>query len=538
MRLRSDLTGLTLDRITHFWQVKTMFRAFLSLQILFCFQMLMADRPNILYIMTDDHSYQTYATYGGPLKDIVKTPNLDSIANEGMRFDRCYVTNSLCGPSRATILTGKHSHANGFYANSRGQVFDGSQTTFPKVLQANGYQTALVGKWHLVSHPTGFDFWEIQQGQGLYYNPIFIGMDGKKFRRQGYNSDLVVDRALWWLKEKRDPSKPFMLMVHFKGVHSEWHPALRHANMYDNVKFPLPETFYDDYKTRGSAARNQEMTIAKHMEDYRLILDAPPNSMSPEEKQIWREKFAEKDAKFLEGNPSGKELIERKYQRYMQNYCATLAGVDENVGRLLDFLKQNGLDENTVVIYTSDQGFYMGEHGWFDKRFMYEESFRTPLAIRWKGVVKPNSKTDALVQNLDFAETILDIAGCPIPEEMQGISFKAILQNDGKVPSDWRKSLYYHYYEWPAIHMVMRHDGVIMGSEKLLEFYPIGEREYYDLSDDPNELNNRISDPSKAKRVEILSKELKRLREFYKVPEADKYEPELLKSALKEKYGK
>ena len=538
MRLRSDLTCLTLDRITHFWQVKTMFRAFLSLQILFCFQMLMADRPNILYIMTDDHSYQTYATYGGPLKDIVKTPNLDSIANEGMRFDRCYVTNSLCGPSRATILTGKHSHANGFYANSRGQVFDGSQTTFPKVLQANGYQTALVGKWHLVSHPTGFDFWEIQQGQGLYYNPIFIGMDGKKFRRQGYNSDLVVDRALWWLKEKRDPSKPFMLMVHFKGVHSEWHPALRHANMYDNVKFPLPETFYDDYKTRGSAARNQEMTIAKHMEDYRLILDAPPNSMSPEEKQIWREKFAEKDAKFLEGNPSGKELIERKYQRYMQNYCATLAGVDENVGRLLDFLKQNGLDENTVVIYTSDQGFYIGEHGWFDKRFMYEESFRTPLAIRWKGVVKPNSKTDALVQNLDFAETILDIAGCPIPEEMQGISFKAILQNDGKVPSDWRKSLYYHYYEWPAIHMVMRHDGVIMGSEKLLEFYPIGEREYYDLSDDPNELNNRISDPSKAKRVEILSKELKRLREFYKVPEADKYEPELLKSALKEKYDK
>ena len=538
MRLRSDLTGLTLDRITHFWQVKTMFRTFLSLQILFCFQMLMADRPNILYIMTDDHSYQTYAAYGGPLKDIVKTPNLDSIANEGMRFDRCYVTNSLCGPSRATILTGKHSHANGFYANSRGQVFDGSQTTFPKVLQANGYQTALVGKWHLVSHPTGFDFWEIQQGQGLYYNPIFIGMDGKKFRRQGYNSDLVVDRALWWLKEKRDPSKPFMLMVHFKGVHSEWHPALRHANMYDNVKFPLPETFYDDYKTRGSAARNQEMTIAKHMEDYRLILDAPPNSMSPEEKQIWREKFAEKDAKFLEGNPSGKELIERKYQRYMQNYCATLAGVDENVGRLLDFLKQNGLDENTVVIYTSDQGFYMGEHGWFDKRFMYEESFRTPLAIRWKGVVKPNSKTDALVQNLDFAETILDIAGCPIPEEMQGISFKAILQSDGKVPSDWRKSLYYHYYEWPAIHMVMRHDGVIMGSEKLLEFYPIGEREYYDLSDDPNELNNRISDPSKAKRVEILSKELKRLREFYKVPEADKYEPELLKSALKEKYDK
>ncbi len=538
MRLRSDLTGLTLDRITHFWQVKTMFRAFLSLQILFCFQMLMADRPNILYIMTDDHSYQTYAAYGGPLKDIVKTPNLDSIANEGMRFDRCYVTNSLCGPSRATILTGKHSHANGFYANSRGQVFDGSQTTFPKVLQANGYQTALVGKWHLVSHPTGFDFWEIQQGQGLYYNPIFIGMDGKKFRRQGYNSDLVVDRALWWLKKKRDPSKPFMLMVHFKGVHSEWHPALRHANMYDNVKFPLPETFYDDYKTRGSAARNQEMTIAKHMEDYRLILDAPPNSMSPEEKQIWREKFAEKDAKFLEGNPSGKELIERKYQRYMQNYCATLAGVDENVGRLLDFLKQNGLDENTVVIYTSDQGFYMGEHGWFDKRFMYEESFRTPLAIRWKGVVKPNSKTDALVQNLDFAETILDIAGCPIPEEMQGISFKAILQSDGKVPSDWRKSLYYHYYEWPAIHMVMRHDGVIMGSEKLLEFYPIGEREYYDLSDDPNELNNRISDPSKAKRGEILSKELKRLREFYKVPEADKYEPELLKSALKEKYGK
>lgn len=495
------------------------------------------ERPNIVYIMTDDHSYQTFAAYGGPLKDIVKTPNLDSIANEGMRFDRCYVTNSLCGPSRATILTGKHSHANGFYANSAGQVFDGSQTTFPKILQANGYQTAIFGKWHLVSHPTGFDFWEIQDGQGLYYNPIFIGMEGKKFRRHGYNSDIVADRALWWLKEKRDSKKPFMLMVHFKGVHSEWHPALRHANMYDNVKFPLPETFYDDYSTRGSAAKNQEMRIDNHMENYRLVLDNPPKSMTPEEKEIWRQKFAAKDKAFFEGNPSGRELVERKYQRYMQNYCATLAGVDENVGRILDYLKESGLDGNTVVIYTSDQGFYMGEHGWFDKRFMYEESFRTPFVIKWEGVIKPGSKSDALVQNLDFAETILDIAGCDIPDEMQGVSFKPVLLS-GKTPENWRKSLYYHYYEWPAIHMVMRHDGVIMGKEKLIDFYPIGEREYYDLSTDPNELNNLAGDPSKAERVEALSKELRRLREFYKVPKSDKYEPELLKSALKEKYGK
>ena len=489
------------------------------------------ERPNIVYIMTDDHSYQTLSAYGGPLSKVVKTPNMDRIADEGIIFNRCYVTNSLCGPSRATILTGKHSHANGFYANTKGQVFDGSQQTFPKILRQNGYQTAIIGKWHLVSNPTGFDFWEVFPGQGQYYNPEFISMDGKRYVQKGYNSDIVADKTINWL-DSRDKNKPFMIMVHFKGVHSEWEPAIRHANMYDNTDFPVPDTFFDYYSTRSSPARNQEMQISKHMEDYRLRLDGPPKSASDHEKAAWIKAFEKKDREFFSGSNSPKLKALSKYRRFMQNYCATLAGVDENIGRILDYLKENNLEDNTLVIYTSDQGFYMGEHGWFDKRFMYEESFKTPLIMRWPNKIKAGSKTDAMVQNLDFAQTILDAAGCPQPKDMQGASLLPIMLSGGETPKGWRNSLYYRYYEWPGYHMVMRHDGVIMGNEKLIDFYPTGEMEYYNLSSDPKELHNRYSDPSAKDRVAALKAELDRLRKLYKSPQSEPYESKRLQKGL------
>ncbi len=502
--------------------------------VFFLFAKVSAAKPNIIYIMTDDHSYQTIAAYGGMLKDIVKTPNMDSLAKEGILFERCYVTNSLCGPARATVLTGKHSHANGFFANTAGQVFDGSQITFPKVLQQNGYQTAIVGKWHLHSDPTGFDYWEVLPGQGRYYNPIFIKMDGTKVTEKGYNSDLIVDKSLEWLKN-RDTKKPFMIMIHFKGVHSEWEPALRHANMYDDIKFPVSETFFDDYSTRASPAKNQAMQISRDMENSRLRLDNPPSAASDEEKKMWQIAFAKKDKEFFENNKDEKSNALLRYQRFMQNYCATVAGVDENIGRVLKFLKDNNLDEDTLVIYTSDQGFYMGEHGWYDKRFMYEEAFKTPLIMRWKGKIKENVRTNAMVQNLDFAETILDVAGCKIPEEMQGVSLKNIILNGGNAPANWRNSVYYRYYEWPGSHMVMRHEGVIMDNEKLINFYPIKEIEYYNLSLDPKELENKANDSASKPRIAALQTELERLRKLYNAPDySDEcYEKELLDKAIK-----
>jgi len=471
-----------------------------------------ADRPNILFIFTDDHATHALSCYGSKIN---KTPNLDRIANEGMLFRNCFCTNSICGPSRAVILTGKHSHLNGITRN--GQRFNAKQQTFPKLLGKAGYQTAMVGKWHLRASPgdAGFDHFEVLYGQGPYYNPA-MNRNGKRVKYTGYTTDIITDVTLDWLKTKRDKSKPFCLMFQHKAPHRNWQPGPKHLTMYDDVKIPEPDNLFDDYSGRGRAAREQDMSIAKTMNrrDLKLV---PPRNLNKEQLKQWNAAYGPKNKKFREANLKGKDLVRWKYQRYIKDYLRSVASVDDNVGRVLDYLEQAGLDENTVVIYSSDQGFYLGDHGWFDKRFMYEESLRMPLMVRWPGVVKPGSVNTDLVQNLDFAETFLDIAGADIPDDMQGRSIVPLLE--GKTPDDWRKSIYYQYYEFPAVHSVRRHYGVRTQRHKLIHFYNIDEWELYDLKKDPDEMNSVYDDPKYADVVKELKAEIKRLQKKYKVPD-------------------
>lgn len=479
-------------------------------------------RPNILFIFSDDHAYQAIGAYGSKLN---QTPNLDRIAKEGMRFDRCLVTNSICGPSRAVILTGKYSHVNGFYNNTNSR-FDGSQVTFPKLLQQAGYQTALVGKWHLVSEPTGFDFWEILPGQGVYYNPPMI-RNGQRVKYDGgYVTDLITDHTLEWLKG-RDPNKPFLMMMQHKAPHRPWEPNLKNLTLYDQVKFPEPDTLFDDYSGRGHAEKSQDMMIASTMNDVDLKLTPPPN-LNAEQRKIWDAYYEPRNAEFRKANLTGKELVRWKYQRYMHDYLATIASVDESVGRVLDYLKETGLDKNTIVVYAADQGFYLGEHGWFDKRWVFEESLRTPLLVRWPGVTKPGSVNKDLVSNLDFAETFLDAAGVPAPAEMQGRSLVPVLK--GQTPKEWRKSFYYHYYEYPAVHSVARHYAVVTDRYKLIHFYQEPDYwELFDLKKDPKELRSVYGDPEYAKVQQELETELTRLRGEYRLPAQDPPEADIPK---------
>lgn len=466
-------------------------------------------KPNILFIMADDHAYQAISAYPGALN---KTPNIDRIAKEGMRFDRCYVTNSICGPARAVILTGKFSYLNGFVDNR--SSFDGSQLTYPKLLQKEGYQTAVVGKWHLRTEPTGFDFFTVLRGQGPYYNPQMLTNNGlKKF--EGYTTDIITDVALDWLQEKRDAEKPFLLVYQHKAPHRNWMPGPEQLNHYDDVEFPEPETMWDDYKNRASGARDQDMTIAKTMNPNDLKL-REPRGLTPQQKKVWDAAYSPKNKAFEEANLQGKDLVRWKYQRYIKDYLRCIDSVDDNVGRVLNYLDESGLADNTLVIYTSDQGFYLGEHGWFDKRWMYEESFRTPLLVRWPGHVKPGTVSDALVQNIDFPETMLAAAGVEIPKEMQGLSLLPILEGDGKAPADWRKALYYHYYEFPGAHSVPRHYGVFDGRYKLINYYQLGEWELFDLKEDPHELNSVYGDPKYADVQAKLHEKLLELREKYR----------------------
>ena len=471
-------------------------------------------RPNILFIFSDDHAYQAISAYGHGMN---KTPNIDRIAREGMRFDRCLVTNSICGPSRACILTGKYSHMNGFYDNERSR-FDGSQTTFPKLLQVAGYETALIGKWHLVSDPTGFDFWDILPGQGIYFNPPMIRM-GQRVQKQGYVTDIITDEALAWLK-RRDPNKPFLLMAQHKAPHREWAPNLTKLGMYANHKFPEPDTLFDDYAGRGKAEHEQDMTIAKTMEDLDLKFKTPPG-MNAEQLQRWNAYYNPLNEAFRKANLTGKDLVRWKYQRYMHDYMTTIASVDDSVGLLLDYLKETGLDKNTIVVYASDQGFYLGEHGWFDKRWIFEESLRTPLLVKWPGATKPGSVNRDIVSNLDFAETFLEAAGVAVPAEMQGHSMVPILK--GKTPKDWRKSFYYHYYEYPGSHSVRKHYGVVTDRYKLVHFYEPGVDywELFDRKNDPKELKSVFGEAGYAKVQRELEGELGRLRRELKVPEKD-----------------
>jgi len=464
-------------------------------------------RPNIIYIMSDDHAAHAMSCYGSKVN---KTPHLDRIANEGVRFENCFCTNSLCAPVRAVVLTGKYSHVNGVLDNR--QRFDGSQETFPKILRRIGYQTAMIGKWHLKSEPTGFDYWNVLPGQGQYYNPDMIEM-GQRKRYTGYVSDIVTDRALEWL-ERRDPTKPFCLMLHHKAPHRRWEPGPRYLRMYDDVTIPEPETLFDDYATRSAAAREQEMMVAKHLTPNDLKLTGPSARMNEAQKQAWNAAYEPKNKAFREANLQGRELVRWKYQRYMKDYLRCIASVDDNVGRVLDWLDQHGLARNTMVVYTSDQGFFLGDHGWFDKRFMYEPSYRMPLVVRWPAAIKPGSVNDELVMNVDFAPTILDVCGAEIPGAMQGRSFAPMLRGQ-RVP-DWRTACYYHYFEFPAVHMVKRHYGIRTKRYKLIHFYyDIDAWELYDLEKDPLELHNVADDPAYAKVRKELTAELYRLKAHY-----------------------
>jgi arylsulfatase A-like enzyme len=464
-------------------------------------------RPNIIFIMTDDHASHALSCYGSKIN---KTPNLDRLAKEGMLFENCFCTNSICAPCRAVILTGKYSHINGVIDNRK--RFDGTQQTFPKLLQKAGYETAMIGKWHLKSDPTGFDYWNVLPGQGLYYNPAMIEM-GQRKKYTGYVTDIITDHCLKWLKERR-ADKPFCLMYHHKAPHRRWEPGPKHLTMYDDVTMPEPDNLFDDYSNRGRAAKEQDMSIEKTMDKIDLKLVAPRN-LNSEQKNFWDAAYEPKNEAFRKANLKGKDLVRWKYQRYIKDYLRCIASVDDNVGRLLDYLDESGLARNTIVFYTSDQGFYLGDHGWFDKRFMYEESLRMPLLARYPKEIKAGSVNEDIVLNLDFGPTFLDFAGVGKPDDMQGGSIRRVLR--GKTPRDWRTSMYYHYYEYPAVHSVKRHYGVRTQRYKLIHFYhDIDEWELYDLRKDPREMKNVYDDAAYAEIVKDLKAELKRLRDELK----------------------
>lgn len=491
------------------------FRCLAGCWLLFAGATLAASSPpalNVLLVFCDDLTTQAISAYRPPL-DLLHTPNIDRLAREGMLFERCLVPNSICGPSRAVVLTGKYSHLNGFYRN--GNQFDGSQQTFPKLLQRAGYQTALIGKWHLASEPTGFDHWHILPGQGIYYNPPMI-RDGQRVQHSGYITDLITDFSIEWL-EKRDKSKPFLLMTQHKAPHREWSPALRHLGWNQDLPFPEPPTLFDDYSGRGRAEQGQDMSLAKTF-NARDSKEVPPPNLTPEQLMAWNAYYQPKTQAVRDGKLTGRDLVRWRYQRYLHDYLGTVKAVDESLGRLIDYLVNHGLWDNTVVVFASDQGFYLGEHGWFDKRWIYEESLTTPLIFRWPGISQAGGRQRALVSVLDLAETFLDAAGIAVPADMQGRSLRPLLS--GLVPTDWRNSFYYHYYEHPAIHSVPKHYGVVTDRYKLFHFYE-PEMGYWTLIDrerDPQEMQNVYGDPAYAETRRILHVELDRLRTELRVP--------------------
>lgn len=532
-------------------------------------------RPNIVYIMCDDHAFQCISAYGSPISKLAPTPNIDRIAQRGMRFDRAFVENSLSTPSRACLMTGLYSNQNG--QRQLGEGIDTTRTFFTEQLQQAGYQTAVVGKWHMGCDPKGFDYYHIYNDQGQYYNPQYRGTDtdGKYIVEEGYSTDLTTDHALSFI-EHRDTNKPFCLLLHHKAPHRNWLANTKYFGMYDNVTFPMPETFYDDYETRGSAVRTQKMSVTKDMrweQDFKVpeMLDTANadswdsylslmnevNRMNPEQRIAWGKYYFPRNRRLLEARLTGKELDEWKYQNYIRDYMSVIKSVDESVGRVLDYLDSHGLTDNTIIVYTSDQGFYMGEHGWFDKRFMYEESLRTPLLIAYPGHIQPGSVCNKLVQNIDYAPTFLDLAGISKPKELPGRSLTPLFKAGDKVKG-WRNSIYYHYYDYPTYHMVRKHDGVRTDRYKLIHFYGAGgldavkENKYqrqpgtrehgcmtyltslgyfepkdsavnynelYDLQADPHELNNLYGKPGYEKITKQLQKQLNDYRKSIAVDE-------------------
>jgi len=502
--------------------------------------------PNIVFIFSDDHSLQTLGAYRARMQEFIKkhkiTPNIDKIAARGAIFENSFVGNSICGPSRASVLTGKHSHINGFMTN--GNRFDSSQWTVAKELQKANYQTAVMGKWHLGSLPTGFDDYNVLPGQGKYYNPDFIAKGSSELvRKQGYCSDIIGDMTIEWLDRKRDKSKPFFLCSWHKAPHRTWMPHPRHFNLLDGIDVPEPENLFDDYKGRTSSASLQEMTIRDHINIATDVKVTPPAAttsiediskavpktkskdpatigeferMTMEQKKAWDKYYVPRNEEFRTKNLKGDDLTRWKYQAYLKDYIKCIKAMDENVGRVLDYLKKNDLEKDTIVIYSSDQGFYNGEHGWYDKRWMYEESLRNPLIVKWPNVTRPGTRLKQMVQNIDYAPTILQAAGIKVPQEVQGRSLVPLLK--GERPRDWRKSILYTYYE-KGIHAVPCHHGVRNERYKLIDFYARGQWEFYDLEEDPHEMNNLYDDPAYQQKIAELKKELARLKTQYKVPE-------------------
>jgi len=494
-----------------------------------------AKQPNILFVFSDDHAPQAISAYGSRINE---TPNLDRIAKEGAIFRNSFCANSICGPSRACILTGKHSHKNGFLRN--GNRFDGSQTTFPKLMQDAGYQTAVIGKWHLSSDPTGFDHWEVLPGQGSYYNPDLIQMDGKRKRYEGYCTDIITNNALRWLKEERDPDKPFILMCQHKAPHRNWSPPPRHFSLYKGVDVPEPETLFDDYAGRSKLLQENEMSLKDHFfwghdmkfhgesqypEQFRPgLANGEYRRMTVVQKAEWDAAYAPENEAFLQRMKAGelneKDVIRWKYQRYVKDYLRCIQAVDDGVGAMLDYLDESGLTKDTIVIYSSDQGFYLGEHGWYDKRWMFEESLLMPFLIRWPGVIQAGVDSKALIQNIDYGPTFLDVAGADVPHEMQGRSMVPMLRDQGKPSASWRDAIYYAYYENAAVHNVPVHDGVRTERYKLMFFPRTREWNLFDLEKDPQELTSIHDDPNDAAILAGMQKRYRDLRQFYEVNSA------------------
>ncbi len=473
--------------------------------ILFALSLSAAEsRPNILYIMSDDHAAHAISAYGSVIN---QTPNLDRIAKDGIRFDKCFCTNSICTPSRASIITGKYSHLNGVPIFN---AFDGSQPTVQKHLQAAGYYTGMIGKWHLGSEPTGFDKWCVLPGQGDYHNPAFLDQTGRQLTK-GYATDIITEKAIDFITN-RPKDKPFFLMCHHKAPHRNWQPDAKHAHMYDDIDIPEPVTLRDTYGTRTDAAHEAAMTIARDLNrrDLKLV---PPEELKGPERMKWLNGIPmelEIEVGGVKKKLVGDELLKWKYQKYIKDYLRCVASIDDNVGRLLDYLDKEGLSKNTVVIYTSDQGFFLGDHGWFDKRFIYEESIKMPFMVRWPGVAKPGSTQNAMALNVDFAPTFLDIAGQPVPADMQGRSLVPLIR--GERPGDWRSSWYYRYYHDPGDHNTRQHLGVRTDTHKLIYYWQKDQWECFDLAKDPHELNNIYNDPTQTALIAQLKDELYRLK--------------------------
>ena len=475
------------------------------------------ERPNIVFIFSDDHAVRAVSAYGDSL---VATPNIDRIAAGGIRFDRAYVGNAICGPSRATLLTGLHSHANGFYSNEWSGPFNGEQQTLPSLLQGAGYQTAVIGKWHLYSDPVGFDHWDVIDNvveQGTYYNPSFRSPAGIE-ETTGYVADLVTDKSIAWLEQAQREGKPFFLLYNHKTPHRDWMPGPEELRNWDeDARLEEPDTLLRNLDGLTQARREARMRIGSYMTDNDVKL-TNRNSLTPEQTALWEQAFSEGNRQYNASEMTEAEEVRWKYQRYVKTYAASVQSMDRQIGKLLDYLEANGLMDNTIVLYSSDQGFFLGENGWFDKRWMDEVSSQVPLLMAWPGHIQPGTSSDALVQNIDFAPTLLDAAGVKPKAPMHGVSLLPLF---AKEPAPWDRDLYYHFYENPGFHGVARHYGVRTARYKLVYYYQNDEWELFDLVTDPADQVNLYGKKGYAAITEDLQQRLQTLRLQYQVPETD-----------------